>query len=370
MTRDLHPKTPDGPRRVLALSGGGVRGIVEVAFLEAVEAAYRRRFGPDVRICDLFDLVGGTSTGALIATAVSLGHPMSRIRDFYLTRAHRFFGRKKWWKFGHAPVLDCAALETEFRKDVGRIALGDPEIKTLLAIVIKRLDTGSSWIVNNIPTAPFFDDPPDGHFRGNRHFELAQLLRATTAAPLYFSQEVIELEKDGFKGVFVDGGLTPYNDPSLALLQLVRLRAFGLQWPLSVDGLFFLSLGTGRYRLTRDPAEAAGLWPYEVLTRALSGMIGATEQHSLTMMEWLGTSPAPTMVNSEIGTLENDTLARDPLFTYLRLDIPLDPGPVSGLSPADAKRFQSFDNPAVIHPLYAYAQDHIARTWDLDTLLL
>jgi hypothetical protein len=46
---------------------------------------------------------------------------------------------------------------------------------------------------------------------------LARLLQATTAAPLYFSHELIELEKDGLHGVFTDGGLTPYNDPPLWL---------------------------------------------------------------------------------------------------------------------------------------------------------
>ena len=363
------PKTPDGPRRILALSGGGVRGIVEVAFLEAVEAAYRRRFGPDARLCDVFDLVGGTSTGALIATAVSLGHPMHRIRDFYLHRAASFFRRKRWWQFGRAPLFDCDGLEAEFRNDVGCITLGDPQLRTLLAIIIKRLDTGSSWIVNNIPSAPYFADPPDGSYRGNRHFELARLLRATTAAPLFFSQELIELERDGLHGVFIDGGLTPYNDPSLALLQLAGLRAFGLNWPFGPDELFVLSIGAGRARQTLPARHAARMRPYRVLPAALRGLMYEAEQHSLTMMEWMGTSPAPSHINSEVGTLESDTLGGRPLFSYLRLDLPLDPGEVTGLSASEAARFQSLDDPELIAPLYARASDHAARAWDLDQLL-
>lgn len=41
----------DTPKRILALSGGGARGIVEVAFLEAIERSYQARFGADKRSC-------------------------------------------------------------------------------------------------------------------------------------------------------------------------------------------------------------------------------------------------------------------------------------------------------------------------------
>jgi len=76
------PKTPGRSRRSLALTAGGVRGIIEVAFLEAIEAAYRCRYGPETRLHDVLDFVGGTSTGALIATAINLGQPIEQIRDF------------------------------------------------------------------------------------------------------------------------------------------------------------------------------------------------------------------------------------------------------------------------------------------------
>ena len=54
-----------GVKRVLALDGGGVKGIVSIAFLEKMETLLRERSGRgnDFRLCDYFDLVGGTSTG-------------------------------------------------------------------------------------------------------------------------------------------------------------------------------------------------------------------------------------------------------------------------------------------------------------------
>lgn len=346
-----------------------MRGVVEVAFLEAVEAAYKRRFGDGVKLCDLFHLVGGSSTGALIATAVALGHPMERIKDFYLTRAAAFFSYKRWWRFGRAPVFDCERLETEFRRDVGDLTLGDPLLKTLLAIMIKRLDTGSPWIVSNIPSAPYFEDPPDGSFRGNRHFQLARLLRATTAAPLFFSQKAIRLHADGAKGVFVDGGLSPYNDPSLALLQLARMKAFGLRWDLGAENLFVLSIGTGRQRVRIDAEVAARKGPLGVLAASLRSVLSDNEMHTLTMMEWIGQSAAPSPINSEIGDLVQDTLCDTPLFQFLRLDVPLDPDGPLGLSQADAKRLARIDAPDTIAELYDLTRAHCAANWDLDAIL-
>lgn len=346
-----------------------MRGIIEVAFLEAVEAAYIRRYGTHTRLHDVFDLVGGTSTGALIATAVSLGQPLERIRDFYLRRAKNLFSRRRWWNLGRAPVFDCATLEKEIRNEVGTLTLGDPRLKTLLAIITKRLDTGAPWILNNIPTAPYFNDPSDFSYHGNRHFELTRLLRATTAAPFYFSQQVIEIDGQGTKGVFVDGGLSSYNDPSLALLRLARMRAFGLRWRLGPEHLFVLSIGTGRARKRVPAAKAASMRPWQLVRTIFEGMIADTEHNSLIQMEWMGTSALPSQIDSEVGTLADDCLADAPLFGYQRLDLPLDPDDDSGLSAADAAAFAHIDDPDIIEPLYRRAQDYAARHWDLDELL-
>ena len=81
---DQHSAGVSQRKRILALSGGGVRGIVEVAFLEAVEASYKRQFGSSTSLNDLFHLVGGTSTGAILATAVSLRLPLASQRGFDL----------------------------------------------------------------------------------------------------------------------------------------------------------------------------------------------------------------------------------------------------------------------------------------------
>ena len=65
----------DGPKRMLALDGGGLRGALTLGYLHEVEALLRQRYGgdPRFRLCDYFDLIGGTSTGSVIATGLALG---------------------------------------------------------------------------------------------------------------------------------------------------------------------------------------------------------------------------------------------------------------------------------------------------------
>src|ERR1039458_6818337 len=83
-----------GPKRILALDGGGVRGAMTVAFLERIEALLCEHHGREVRLGDYFDLVGGTSTGAVIAGALALGYRTAQVKDFYLKLAPFAFKRQ------------------------------------------------------------------------------------------------------------------------------------------------------------------------------------------------------------------------------------------------------------------------------------
>ena len=65
MSRSLerHLCKDTGPKRILSLSGGGVRGLISLGILTAIETAYREHIGdPDARLCDHYDLIAGTST--------------------------------------------------------------------------------------------------------------------------------------------------------------------------------------------------------------------------------------------------------------------------------------------------------------------
>jgi uncharacterized protein len=82
-TRDEHFSS-DGPKRILALDGGGLKGIVTLGFLERIEDTMRERHGagPGFRLAHYFDLIAGTSTGAIIAAALATGMSVSEVTKY------------------------------------------------------------------------------------------------------------------------------------------------------------------------------------------------------------------------------------------------------------------------------------------------
>ena len=78
---------------------------------------------------------------------------------------------------------------------VGDRRLDTPDLRTALAVITKRMDTGGAWLVSNNPGGKFWEDPEDGSFIGNRNYLLADLVRASTAAPYYFKPQFIQIAK-------------------------------------------------------------------------------------------------------------------------------------------------------------------------------
>ena len=87
-------KNRPGPKKILALDGGGILGLISIEVLERIEALLREREGrPDLVLADYFDLCAGTSTGAVISTLVSLGMSVDTIRSFYIECGPAMFDR-------------------------------------------------------------------------------------------------------------------------------------------------------------------------------------------------------------------------------------------------------------------------------------
>jgi uncharacterized protein len=72
-------------------------------------------------------------------------------------------------------------------------------------------------------------------------------VRASTAAPSLFEPELIEIVSGHPPGLFIDGGLTPHNNPSLLLLMTALIPAYGLNWRIGPKIFWSSPSGPGRF---------------------------------------------------------------------------------------------------------------------------
>ncbi len=235
-------------RKILALDGGGIRGVITLQILAEMEQQLKRKLGKDdtFRLSDYFDYIGGTSTGAIIAAGLSLGMSVQELLDFYIRKGKDMFDKNsllKKWKalYESGPLLDM--LQETFGADTD-MHFDNGKFKCLLMICAMNRTTDSPWPISNNPLAVYNDK-----LRAdcNANIKLYHLIRASTAAPVYFPPETLEWDKnDPSKTfVFVDGGVTPYNNPAFLLYRMATQPAYKLEWEIGEDKMLIISIGTG-----------------------------------------------------------------------------------------------------------------------------
>ncbi len=240
----------DGQKKLLSLDGGGIRGVITLEVLKRIEQILREQSGrSSLVLADYFDYIAGTSTGAIIATCLSIGMSVDDIATFYHESGPAMFSRagllKRFWH-----KFNDESLAEKLQSVLGReTTLGDSKLRTLLMLVLRNATTDSPWPVSNNPHARYNDRDRDDC---NLDLPLWQLVRASTVAPTYFPPEVVTIGKHDF--VFVDGGVTMYNNPAFQLFLMATLEPYRLQWETGVSNMLLISLGTGT-----SPAPDANL---------------------------------------------------------------------------------------------------------------
>jgi hypothetical protein len=353
-------------KRLLALDGGGIRGVFSVEILARIESLLRTKTGnPDLILCDYFDYIAGTSTGAIIATCLAWGMNMNEVRELYATRAVEMFHaapiyRRFWNKF------EADALIEIFKKVLSEDAegkilatLGTKKLRTLLTLVMRNHTTGSPWPVSNNPAAKFNDPAlPDCNLK----LPLWQLVRASTAAPVYFPPETIEL--GGKKQVFVDGGITPYNNPAFLLFLMATLPAYRLEWETGIDKMLLVSVGTGRVGTGAGALRGDQM---NLLFHARSvpdALIESISYEQDMICRTLGYCRVGEEIDSEVGDFRdidpNEAAQRK--FTYLRYDRTFTDAEMEQAR-KQSKAGISLDNISLIPFLQqigvAYAEEHV-----------
>ena len=84
--------TATGNKRILCLDGGGIRGAVSLGYLQKLEGILSERYKiPNFKLCQYFDLIAGTSTGSIIATALAMGMRVDEIMRKYVQLGKEVF---------------------------------------------------------------------------------------------------------------------------------------------------------------------------------------------------------------------------------------------------------------------------------------
>ncbi len=307
-------KSP-GPKRILALDGGGIRGALTLGFLERMEALLRERHGnPKLLLCDYFDLIGGTSTGSIIATLLAIGKDTAFIKKMYLELGGEIFAQKRGLLGMLSAKFKEDALRQQLKKNLGDMTLGDARIRTGLCIVTKRADTGGTW--------PMINHPEGKYYAKNKEILLREAVRASTAAPTYFMPEKINVG-GGEEGAFVDGGVSMANNPALMLFLISTLKGFPFHWKTGADDLLVISVGTGssRTRFALEDVLDNRLWDWAAAVPNML-MYDASMQNQL-ILQAISRSPNAVTIDREFQTASGDLTAHGAMLHYLRYDAPL-----------------------------------------------
>ncbi|MBN1390391.1 MAG: patatin-like phospholipase family protein [Candidatus Thermoplasmatota archaeon] len=251
-----------GSLKVLSIDGGGIRGIIPSMVLKDIEEI------TGDRISDLFDLIGGTSTGGVIALGLtkpnSKGKPefsAKDILDLYERNGSRIFYRSIWRTLESAWALLDEKYSVKGFEDVMEEYFGDTRLKEALSPLIipsYEIESRSAWFFRSerARVSPDYD------------FPMKEVARATSAAPTYFEPARLRTENGVDYYALIDGG-TYANNP--ALCTYVEARTL---FPEATD-ILVLSLGTGELtrRISLEDAKGWGLanWAHPILNVMFDG---------------------------------------------------------------------------------------------------
>lgn len=212
------------PFQILALSGGGVRGVFQARLLEL---AARHNQQP---LSEAFDLIAATSTGALVGLGIAAGVAPTNLVRLYREQSLHVFGRKRLSLLRRGGRYDQDGLRTLLRREFGTMRMSDLRTRVLVASSVVDTYQGR-----------FFTEA-DGDT------SVVDVALATTAAPTYFPPVV----PDGHDRGYMDGGLWA-NDPSFLAVQHAT-ASLGI----AKDHICLLSIGTGRIQHGEQPRTIKG----------------------------------------------------------------------------------------------------------------
>jgi len=247
-------------RRILAVDGGGAKGVFPLAFLASVEESIS---GP---IAEFFDLVVGTSTAGIIALGLGLGFSASEMLGFYVDLIPRVFQGNRIWRTLRSILVakwDKKVLRTMLAEKFGSRKLGHSKVR----LVIPAQDAVSGQV-------HLYKTAHHPRFEKDYLVDAVDIALATAAAPTYFPTFA---RGDG--GLFIDGGTWANNPLGVAVVEASAV----LEWERASLRVLSLGCTTAPLRIAsalwapKGKAYWATKWLDLMLIGQSSGAIGTAQ---------------------------------------------------------------------------------------------
>lgn len=304
---------------ILTIDGGGTRGAFPAAVIELIE----KRFG--MKFEKKFDLVAGTSTGAIVGAGIATGSTGKEIREWYEEKEGQIFGKKNTRGLLRIPsfrsLYKGKALNKVLQERFGDLTLN--EVEKPLIIPATELRSGKVHV---------FKSGYHKEFKRDRDVKVWEAVRASCAAPTYFDPHRGESTSKGL--LLADGGLW-CNNPGLMAVVDAQYR---LGWKR--EEIKVLTLGTGGQRVQYDARSEKhwlngigwGIltgWEKNKILKLCFSLQGETAHNMLCLS--LGESPLigegkqvlridwetdANLTPDEVGGIENHTARADRAVTH------------------------------------------------------
>lgn len=169
--------------KILAIDGGGIRGLVALTIIEKLELLNHKP------ITQQYDLIIGTSTGGIIACGYGCGYSTTELIDFYLDNSDEIFSSSFLWKLKSGFGIFNSKYDGKGLKDCLIKYFGDKKLKDS---IIPIITTSYNTIKNDVEIFKSENET---------NYTMVDASMATSAAPTYFPPYIIG------ENQYIDGGI-------------------------------------------------------------------------------------------------------------------------------------------------------------------
>lgn len=211
--------------RILSIDGGGARGIYPAIILKKIQDEM------GINFAEHFDIIVGTSTGAIIAAGLACDIELEKIIDLYRNESKNIFKNKIGLNRMFKSKYDSHCLKELLEKEFGSTKMKDIT-KTILLIPATNLKGGKPFVCKS----PYKDE-----FIRDGEFFVKDVLLAASAAPTYFNPQ--KLINKSNKYFLADGGLWGNNPSIIGLVEALNKKRLNVK----KEDISLLSIGTGTF---------------------------------------------------------------------------------------------------------------------------